>query len=186
MLETEPTVNDARALLWSTLAANVVVLLVKVAYIVFAQCPVDVYVWIMCSVTIANVLSLAMARARPIGAVTRFACVSYIGIVAMLLVDAVYEYNTFPTLANVLPIICIGTAYVLGLRRSIPFIVAVIGALGWLLSIYGPGEAIVPLSVSAIGGVLVGRLRDELDRIRQRAEISEGAIETYVRIHNGG
>jgi hypothetical protein len=186
MPETEQTTKDARALLWSTSIANAIVLVIKVGYMLCGAGGLLAYVVIMSAVTIANVLSLAFAKKSPRHAVLIFASVSYIGIVSMLAIDAVCKYNTFPTLANALPLICCGAAYVVGLKRAVPYIIAVVFALTGMMILYGPGDAVIPLGVATVLGVLVGRLRDELDRNRRRADVTEAAIDTYVKINNGG
>jgi hypothetical protein len=177
--------QDALWLLLAALAASVAVLCVKITYTVRGIGHGE-YLVILLVVVLSNAAAIVVSRRNPTLAVCSFCWLVLAGVVAMVALDARNEYGTFPTVANILPVVAIGSAYVCGMRKSVACIVASVLALCWIMALYGVGDTIPALASCVIGGVLVGRLRDELDRNRRRADVTEAAIDTYVKINNGG
>lgn len=177
--------RDACWLLIATIVSFVVILALQVA------CALNgvgkpIYLVIVSCVLVANVIALVLCRRKPERAVLSFSWVTFAAIAGMLAIDAVQARDSFPTIANLFAIIAISTAYVVGLRRAIPHIVADVIVLAWLSTLYGLSDTVPILAACTIGGALVGRLRDELHRNRKKADMATTAIHTYIAEKRNG
>jgi small-conductance mechanosensitive channel len=171
--------HDACWLLIATLVCCGVVLPLQVVYIVQGTGSA-IYLAIVALLALGNVLALRLCQCDPQRAALLFSWVMFAAIVGMLVIDAADAADTFPGITNLLAIVAMGTAYIVGLRRAALHIAADVLALVWLASLYGLSDTVPILAACTIGGALVGRLRDELHRNRRRADSTEAAIHTYV------
>jgi hypothetical protein len=177
--------RDACWLLIATLACCGVILPLQIGYALVGTAN-PVYLYIISLVTLANILALKLCQRKSQVAVLIFSWIMLVAILGMLAIDAIVRRDTFPGITNLLAIIAMGTAYIVGLKRAAPHIIVDVIALAWMSTLYGISDTVPILAACTIGGALVGRLRDELCRNRKRADMTEAAIETYARIKNGG
>lgn len=130
-----------------------------------------VYFIILFAVTAINVCSLLLSYRWPGIATQLYSWTVLIAISIMIVYDAKAGNGQLPGIVNVIPIMCVAIACVMGLRSSLLFVAMSSILVVFVGLLYGFGNAIPSVVACIAGGVIVGRLRDKLYSIQRAIRI---------------